>query len=93
MQARTLTRTLLVSAALAVASSAMAQTADKDRSTGTTSKQSTTKSTAAKPAAAKRLDFSPSSDLKATTTRPTAPAAQTPAQEGWHCDHSGDSDA
>ena len=33
MQARTLTRTLLVSAALAVASSAMAQATDKDPST------------------------------------------------------------
>ena len=95
MQARTLTRTLLVSAALAVASSAMAQATDKDRSTSTTSKQSTTKSSAAKPAAAKRLDFSPSSNIKETATRPAAPGAnaQTPAKEGWHCDHSGASDA
>ena len=94
MQARTLTRTLLVSAALAVASSAMAQATDKDRST-TTSKQSTTKSSTAKPAATKRLDFAPSSSLKETATRPAAPGAnaQTPAKEGWHCDHSGASDA
>jgi len=95
MQARTLTRTLLVCAALAVTSSAMAQDTDKDRSTSTTSKQSTTKSSAAKPAAAKRLDFSPSSNIKETATRPAAPGAnaQTPAKEGWHCDHSGASDA
>jgi hypothetical protein len=93
MQARTLTRTLLACAALAVASSAMAQTADKDRSTTTTSKQ--TKSSAAKPATTKRLDFSPSSNIKETSTRPAAPGAnaQTPAKEGWHCDHSGASDA
>jgi len=94
MQARTLTRTLLVSAALALGSSAMAQDTDKDRST-TTSKQSTTKSSTAKPAATKRLDFAPSSSLKETATRPAAPGAnaQTPAKEGWHCDHSGASDA
>jgi len=95
MQARTLTRTLLVSAALAVASSAMAQSStDKDRST-TASKQSATKSSAAKPAATKRLDFAPSGSLKETGTRPAAPGAnaQTPAKEGWHCDHSGASDA
>jgi len=94
MQARTLTRTLLVSAALAVGSSAMAQDTDKDRS-ATTSKQSTTKSSTAKPAAKKRLDFAPSSSLKETGTRPAAPGAnaQTPAKEGWHCDHSGASDA
>jgi len=94
MQARTLTRTLLVSAALAVGSSAMAQDTDKDRS-ATTSKQSTTKSSATKPAATKRLDFAPSSSLKETATRPASPGAnaQTPAKEGWHCDHSGASDA
>jgi len=94
MQARTLTRTLLVSAALALGSSAMAQDTDKDRST-TTSKQSTTKSPATKPAATKRLDFAPSNSLKETGTRPAAPGAnaQTPAKEGWHCDHSGASDA
>ena len=94
MQARTLTRTLLVSAALAVGSSALAQDTDKDRS-ATTSKLSTTKSSTAKPAATKRLDFSPSSNIKETATRPAAPGAnaQTPAKEGWHCDHSGASDA
>ena len=93
MQARTLTRTLLVCAALAVASSAMAQAADKDRSTTTTSKQ--TKSSAAKPATTKRLDFAPSSNIKETSTRHAASGAnaQTPAKEGWHCDHSGASDA
>ena len=94
MQARTLTRTLLVSAALAVASSAMAQATDKEGSTSATSKQSTTKS-AAKPAATKRLDFAPSGSVKETATRPAAPGAnaQTPAKDGWHCDHSGASDA
>jgi len=94
MNARTLTRTLLVSAALAVASSAMAQSADKDRPASTTAKQGTTK--AAKPAAAtKRLDFSPSGSVKETSTRPAAPGAggQTSGKEGWHCDHSGASDA
>ena len=95
MQARTLIRTLLVSAALAATTSAIAQAADKEPATSTTSKQSTTKSSAAKPAATKRLDFSPSSNIKETTTRPAAPGAstQTPAKEGWHCDHSGASDA
>ncbi len=94
MQARTLTRTLLVSAAFALASSAMAQSADKDRSTSA-SKQSATKSSPAKPAATKRLDFAPSSNIKETSTRPAAPDAnaQSPAKEGWHCDHSGASDA
>jgi hypothetical protein len=92
MQARTLTRTLLVSAVLAVASSAMAQATDKDRPT--TAKPSTAKSS--KPAAAtKRLDFVPSSNIKETGTRPATPGANTqaPGQEGWHCDHSGASDA
>jgi len=95
MQARTLIRTLLVSAAFAATTSAIAQAADKEPATSTTSKQSTTKSSAAKPAATKRLDFSPSSNIKETTTRPAAPGAstQTPAKEGWHCDHSGASDA
>src|SRR5438045_1117843 len=95
MQARTLLRTLLVCAALAATTSAMAQAADKDSSTSATSKQSTTKSPAAKPAATKRLDFAPSSNIKETGTRPATPGAstQTPAKEGWHCDHSGGSDA
>ena len=58
MQARNLTRPLLVSVALLVAGSAMAQATDKDAAT--TSKQSRTKASAAKPAAAtKRLDFVP----------------------------------
>ena len=95
MQARTLTRTLLVSAAFAATTSAIAQAADKEPATSTTSKQSTTKSSAAKPAVTKRLDFAPSSSLKETATRPAAPGAnaQTPAKDGWHCDHSGASDA
>jgi len=95
MQARTFTRTLLASAAFALASSAMAQATDKDRSTAA-SKQGATKSSAAKSTAAtKRLDFSPSSNIKETATRPPMPAAgaQAPGKEGWHCDHSGASDA
>ena len=94
MQARSVTRTLLVCAAFAFASSAMAQV-DKERST-TISKPAATKSSAAKPVAAtKRLDFSPSSNIKETTTRPAAPGAgaQTPGKDGSHCDHSGASDA
>ena len=95
MQARTLIRTLLVSAAFGATTSAIAQAADKEPATSTTSKQSTTKSSAAKPAATKRLDFSPTSNIKETATRPAAPGAstQTPAKDGWHCDHSGASDA
>ena len=91
MQARNPIRPLLVSVALMVAGSAMAQATDKDRAT--TSKQSATKSSAAKPAAAtKRLDFVPSSNVKETSTRPTAPT-QTPAKEGSSCDHAVASDA
>ena len=95
MNARTLTRSLLVSAAFALASSAMAQSADKDRPASTTAKQGTTK--AAKPAAAtKRLDFVPSSGVKeAASTR--APGADQPSQappkQDSHCDHSLASDA
>jgi len=95
MQARTVTRTLLVTAAFCVASSVMAQATDKDRSTSS-AKQGTTKSSPAKSTAAtKRLDFSPSSNIKETTTRPAAPGAatQAPGKEGWNCDHSGASDA
>ena len=92
MQARNLIRPLLVAVALFVAGSAMAQASDKDAAT--TSKQSRTKAPTAKPAAAtKRLDFVPSSNVKETTTRPTAPSAQSPAKEDWHCDHSAASDA
>ena len=95
MQARTVTRTLLVSAAFAATTSAIAQAADKEPATSTTSKQSTTKSSAVKPAATKRLDFSPSSNIKETATRPAVPggSAQTPDKDGWHCDHAGASDA
>ena len=95
MQARTLTRTLLVSAAFAMASSAMAQSADKDRPSATPSKQGATKSSAAKSTATKRLDFSPSGSIKETGTRPTMPGAnaQTPGKDGSHCDHSGANDA
>jgi hypothetical protein len=94
MQARNLIRPLLVAVALLVAGSAVAQATDKDAAT--TSKQSRTKAPTAKPAAAtKRLDFVPSSNVKETTTRPTAPGAnaQSPAKEDWHCDHSAASDA
>ena len=94
MQARHLTRPLLVTVALMVAGSAMAQATDKDRAT--TPKQSATKSSTAKPAAAtKRLDFVPSSNVKETSSRPAAPGAnaQTPAKEGWHCDHATGGDA
>lgn len=94
MQARNLTRPLLVSVALLVAGSAMAQATDKDAAT--TTKQSRTKASTAKPAATtKRLDFVPSSSVKETTTRPAAPGAngQSPAKEDWHCDHSQASDA
>ena len=95
MQARILTRTLLVSAAVFATSSAIAQATDKDRSTSPTSKQGTTKSSAAKPATTKRLDFSPSSSIKETATRSAAPGAnaQPPASEGSHCAHSGASEA
>ena len=95
MQARTLVRTLLVSCAVAATTSAVAQASDKEAAPGTTSKQTTTKSSPAKSAATKRLDFSPNSNVKETATRPAAPGAntQTPAKEGWHCDHSGASDA
>ena len=94
MQARTLVRTLLVSCAVAATTSAVAQASDKEAAPGTTSKQTTTKSSPAK-SATKRLDFSPSSNVKETATRPAAPGAntQTPARDGWHCDHSGASDA
>jgi hypothetical protein len=95
MQARNLVRPLLVSVALTVAGSAMAQSTDKDRST--TSKQSSTKSSAAKSAAAtKRLDFVPSGSVKeAASTRPPGAEqpAQAPAKQGSHCDHSLASDA
>jgi hypothetical protein len=92
MQARTFTRTLLVSAALVVSFSAMAQAADKDRSPAA-SKQSATK--AAKAPATKRLDFAPSTSIKETATRPAVPGAgaQTPTKEGRNCDHAVASDA
>jgi hypothetical protein len=95
MQARTLTRTLLVSAASPSRRRQWPRPPTRIASTSATSKQSTTKSSAAKPAATKRLDFAPSSSIKETATRPAAPGAnaQTPAKEGWHCDHSGASDA
>jgi hypothetical protein len=94
MQARKLTRPLLLFVALLVAGSAMAQATDKDAAP--TPKQSRTKAATAKPAATtKRLDFVPSSSVKETTTRPAAPGAnaQGPAKEDWHCDHSRASDA
>jgi hypothetical protein len=93
MQARHPIRMLLVSVALLVAGSAMAQTTGNDRAP--TAKQNASKSSTAKQrAATKRLDFVPSSNVKETATRPTAPGAvQTPAREDWHCDHEQASDA
>jgi hypothetical protein len=88
MPARTLSRPLLLSFALALAGPAIAQSSDKEPQTAP--KQGTAKSSATKPAAAsKRLDFVPSSNVKPTTTRPTTPAqtpAQPPAKHDWHCD-------
>ena len=88
MPARTLSRPLLLSFAVALAGPALAQTGDKDPQT--TPKQGTSKSATTKPAAAKRLDFVPSSNVKPTTTRPATPAqapAQPPGKHDWHgCD-------
>jgi len=85
----TLSRSLLLSFALAFAGPALAQSSEKDPQA--TPKQGTTKSTAIKPSATpKRLDFVPSTNVKPTATRqttPTAPApAQPPAKYDWHCD-------
>jgi hypothetical protein len=80
MQGRPLTRSLMLSAvALAFASSAVAQTADKQRPNAT--KQGSAKSSAAKAApAAKRLDFVPGHSVKETATRSTTPGHSQPAQ-------------
>jgi len=95
MQRSTPVRPLLVAIALVVGGSAMAQSADKDRST--TAKQSSTKPTAAKsPAATKRLDFVPSTNVKeaASTRAPgAAQPTQAPAKQDSHCDHAVASDA
>ena len=82
----TLSRSLLLSFALAIAGPALAQSSEKDPQA--TPKPSTAKSSATKPSAApKRLDFAPSTNVKPTATTPTAPApAQPPARYDWHCD-------
>ena len=89
---------LLVSAALAVAGPALAQSASKDFPTG--SKQGSAKSSPGKAAATpRRLDFAPDRSVKETSTgRPTASGSgqqtSTPAQttHGSGC-HSQDGDA
>ncbi len=88
MQGRTLTRSLMVSVALAFAGTAMAQTTDKQGPNA--AKQSTARSTAAKAVpASKRLDFVPGHSVKETATRPAAPGhaqpAHTPAKQGSGC--------
>lgn len=96
MQRNRAARSLLVSASLVIAGSAMAQTADKEPSAA--SRQNAAKSSPTKPAAAPRsLDFVPSGNLKETaTTRATASGssqpAQVPAKDGSRC-HSKGSDA
>jgi len=89
MPATTLSRSLLLSFALAFAGPALAQSSEKDPQA--TPKQGTAKSSSTKPGATpKRLDFVPSPNVKPTATRqtaPTAPApAQPPAKYDWHCD-------
>ena len=85
-----LSRSLLLSFAIAVAGPVLAQTSDKDPQAAP--KQGSAKSSATKPAAApKRLDFVPSTNVKPTATRQTTPTATTPAQPpakyDWHgCD-------
>jgi len=85
----TLSRSLLLSFAIATAGPALAQSSDKDPQA--TPKQGTAKSSATKPAAApKRLDFVPSTNVKPTTTRQTTTNPPTPApppaKHDWHCD-------
>jgi hypothetical protein len=82
----TLSRSLLLSFALALAGPALAQTSDKDPQA---TPKATGKSSASKPSAApKRLDFVPSTSVKPATTRQTTPTAPTPAQPpgkmDWH---------
>ena len=81
-----LSRSLLLSFAVAVAGPALAHSSAKDPQA--TPKQSTAKSSASKPAAPKRLDFVPSTNVKPATTRQTTPTAPTPAQPparyDWH---------
>ena len=96
MQARTLTRTLLVSAALAVASSAMAQATDKDRCdehaveaerdevVGREARGDASGSTSRRAAASRKRRRGP---------RRRARTPRLPPKEGSHCDHSGASDA
>ena len=91
MQARILIRPLLVPLALVFAGSAIAQSAEKERSTA--SKQSAAKSPTAKsaPVTTKRLDFVPSGSVKETSTRPQSSPA--PAKDSSLCDHAGAADA
>jgi len=79
----------LLGVARAFAGPALAQSSEKDPQA--TPKQGTAKSSSTQPAATpKRLDFVPSTNVKPTATRqtaPTAPApAQPPAKYDWHCD-------
>jgi hypothetical protein len=98
MQRSNPVRWLLVSAALAVAGPAMAQSASKEPLAN--SKQSSAKSSPAKPAAApRRLDFVPDRSVKeASTGRATATGSEQSAPapvratQGSHC-HSQDGDA
>lgn len=82
-----LSRSLLLSFALAVAGPALAQSSDKDPQA---TPKASAKSSATKPAAApKRLDFVPGTNVKPTATRQTAPAApaEPAAKHEWHgCD-------
>jgi len=83
----TLSRSLLLSFALAVAGPALAQSSDKDSQAAP--KQGTAKSSAKPAAAPKRLDFVPSTNVKPASTRPTPSTptpAQPPAKHDWHCD-------
>ena len=90
-----LSRSLLLSLAIAVAGPVLAQSSDKDPQA--TPKQSTGKSSASKSAAPKRLDFVPSTNVKPATTRQTTPAApsqsQPPARYEWHGCEGDSSDA
>jgi len=84
----TLSRSLLLSFAIATAGPALAQSSDKDPQA---TPKGTAKSSATKPAAApKRLDFVPSTNVKPTTTRQTTTSPPTPApppaKHDWHCD-------
>jgi hypothetical protein len=89
MQPSTLTRSLLISAAVLFAGPALAQSSDKEPSTA--SKQGSAKSATTKPAAtAKRLDFAPANGVKQTATQaPSSQPAQAPARNESHCHEQG----